>query len=426
MPSIIQGYECDIFISYRHNDNRSGWVTEFVKALQEELAATIKEPVSVYFDTNPHDGLLETHHVAKSLEGKLKCLILIPIISQTYCDSKSFAWENEFLMFNKMSKEDKFGRDIRVDSGNVVSRILPIKIHDLDAGDLVLLENELEGALRSIEFIYRTAGVNRPLTPSDNPEKNLNKTFYRDQINKVANGVKEILMGLKNFENPVIVPKPTPRPEQLPNFLSRLNYKFIFFVVGFALIAGYYISNFVKMINLSNQEQYPIHKLILPAFLIAIVAIVARMPVRKMGYTILQIVAIAVFCDGLMLLIFTFSSTSLPNAHIKYLQLGAEEVSRNLMRLDFALLRALGTTLMAVGIGAWVLLHGPVRQGNKSAMIGLVVMITLTEGNNSLQMYILDSPFFIYTLTLVLLTWTGAPLWWRGDPHSSGGKLTHE
>ena len=60
MSSIVEGFEYDIFISYRHNDNRSDWVTEFVKALQEELAATIKEPISIYFDQNPHDGLLET------------------------------------------------------------------------------------------------------------------------------------------------------------------------------------------------------------------------------------------------------------------------------------------------------------------------------------------------------------------------------
>ena len=60
MPSLLPGFEYDIFISYRQNDNRSGWVTEFVKALQEELAATIKDPISVYFDSNPHDGLL-TH-----------------------------------------------------------------------------------------------------------------------------------------------------------------------------------------------------------------------------------------------------------------------------------------------------------------------------------------------------------------------------
>jgi len=197
MPSIIAGYEYDIFISYRLNDNRSGWITEFVAALQEELAATLKESISVYFDTNPHDGLLETHNVDKSLEGKLKCLIFIPIISQTYCDSKSFAWQNEFTTFNKIAKEDQFGRDIRLTSGNVASRILPVKIHDLDAEDKTLLENELGGILRSIDFIYKASGVNRPLKPNDERAENLNHTYYRDQINKVANAVKEIITAIK-------------------------------------------------------------------------------------------------------------------------------------------------------------------------------------------------------------------------------------
>ena len=198
MPSIIAGYEYDIFISYRLNDNRSGWITEFVAALQEELAATLKESISVYFDTNPHDGLLETHNVDKSLEGKLKCLIFTPIISQTYCDSKSFAWQNEFTAFNKIAKEDQFGRDIRLTSGNVASRILPVKIHDLDAEDKTLLENELGGILRSIDFIYKASGVNRPLKPNDERAENLNHTYYRDQINKVANAVKEIITAIKN------------------------------------------------------------------------------------------------------------------------------------------------------------------------------------------------------------------------------------
>jgi TolB-like protein len=200
MASIIPGYEYDIFISYRHNDNRSGWVTEFVAALREELAATLKEPVSVYFDTNPHDGLLETHNVDKSLEGKLRCLIFIPIISQTYCDPKSFAWQYEFCVFNKGAREDLFGIDIKLPNGNVASRILPVKIHDLDEADTSLIKGELGGALRAIDFIFKSPGVNRPLTPSDNPNKNQNQTFYRDQINKVANSVQEIIRGIKNKE----------------------------------------------------------------------------------------------------------------------------------------------------------------------------------------------------------------------------------
>jgi len=69
MASLLSGFEYDVFISYRHNDNRSGWVTDFIRQLNEELATTIKEPLSVYFDNNQHDGLLETHNVDKSLEG---------------------------------------------------------------------------------------------------------------------------------------------------------------------------------------------------------------------------------------------------------------------------------------------------------------------------------------------------------------------
>jgi len=197
MASIIEGYEYDIFISYRQKDNKyDGWVTEFVKNLQRELDATFKEDVSIYFDENPYDGLLETHNVDKSLESKLNSVVFIPIISQTYCDPESFAWQNEFVAFNKIAGEDQYGRDIKLPGGNVCSRIIPVKIHDLDPTDTDLIENELGSRLRSIDFIYSSAGVNRPLTPQDNPDKNLNKTYYRDQINKVANAVKEIIYGL--------------------------------------------------------------------------------------------------------------------------------------------------------------------------------------------------------------------------------------
>jgi len=199
MSSIIEGYSYDIFISYRQNDNRyDGWVTEFVDNLNKELEANIKDKISVYFDINPQDGLLETDSVDKSLEDKLKCLIFIPIISQTYCDSRSFAWQQEFCVFNKLAKGDKFGRDIRLSNGNVASRILPIKIHDLDPEDKTLLENEIGGFLRSIEFIYKSSGVNRPLRANEeHPQDNLNKTYYRDQINKVAHAVKEIIAALR-------------------------------------------------------------------------------------------------------------------------------------------------------------------------------------------------------------------------------------
>jgi len=184
MASLIHGFEYDIFISYRQKDNKGDkWVSEFVESLKTELESTFKDEISVYFDINPHDGLLETHDVGASLKEKLKCLVFIPVISQTYCDSRSFAWQYEFAAFNKMAKEDPFGRDIRLSGGNVASRILPVKIHDLDTEDQALLENELGSVLRCLEFIYKSPGVNRPLRASeDHPQDNLNKTYYRDQI----------------------------------------------------------------------------------------------------------------------------------------------------------------------------------------------------------------------------------------------------
>ena len=255
MSSLLPNYEYDIFISYRQKDNKGDrWVTEFVNALKAEIEATFKEDISIYFDENPHDGLLETHQVGKSLEGKLKCLIFIPIISQTYCDPKSFAWENEFCAFNKLSNEDRFGGEVKLSNGNIGSRILPIKIHELGTEDKALLENELGGVLRAIEFIFKSAGVNRPLTPSDNPDKNQNKTFYRDQVNKAANSIKDIIAGLQGMDqNPAPAGSPetksdpvqTPREQRqkrkrsfkFPEFRLSSGFKLPFIAATLAFVA---------------------------------------------------------------------------------------------------------------------------------------------------------------------------------------------
>jgi TolB-like protein len=243
MASLIPGFEYDIFISYRQKDNKyDGWVTEFVTNLKKEIEATFKEEISVYFDINPHDGLLETHIVDASLKDKLRCLVFIPVISQTYCDPKSFAWQHEFVAFNKMAKEDQFGREIKLSGGNVTSRILPVKIHDLDIEDKELLENEMGTVLRSIEFIYKSAGVNRPLRANeDHPQDNINKTYYRDQINKVANAVKEIITAIKKYDQKVEeVPQGVVKPKAEKHKI--LNPKIILTAVLFLIVAvaGYF------------------------------------------------------------------------------------------------------------------------------------------------------------------------------------------
>lgn len=204
MSSVIPGYEYDIFISYRHKDNKyDGWVTTFVNNLKKELEATFKEAISVYFDENPTDGLLETHNVDSSLSSKIKSLIFIPVLSQTYCDVNSFAWKNEFIAFNTLSLNDNFGREIKLRSGNVANRILPVKIHELEVGDEQLIFDIMNSHLRSVDFIYQLPGVNRPLLPEDDGRGN-NPYFYRDQVNKVANACKEIIAGMKAIHSPEV------------------------------------------------------------------------------------------------------------------------------------------------------------------------------------------------------------------------------
>ena len=198
MPSIIPGFEYDIFISYRQKDNKGDrWVSEFVEELKTELESTFKEEISVYFDINPHDGLLETHDVDESLKDKLNCLVFIPIVSRTYCDPQSFAWEHEFKKFVDLASNDQFGLRVKLPFGNVASRVLPVRIHDLDEQDIELCESVLGGVMRGVDFIFKSPGVNRPLRLiEDNPKDNTNKTFYRDQINKVANAINDIILSL--------------------------------------------------------------------------------------------------------------------------------------------------------------------------------------------------------------------------------------
>lgn len=219
MSGLIPGFEYDIFISYRQKDNKGDkWVNSFVEALKRELEATFKEDISIYFDENPHDRLQETHDVRRSLEGKLKCLIFIPILSRTYCDPASYAWQYELLPFIKYADDDRFGRNIKLKNGNYASRILPIRIHDLEQEDIKLFEEETGSVLRSLDFVFKTsAGVNRPLKESeDHPNDNINKTYFSDQINKVAITIKDVISGLKSGPSGSLkeMPPSTQQPEK--------------------------------------------------------------------------------------------------------------------------------------------------------------------------------------------------------------------
>ncbi len=217
-------------------------MTEFVNQLKGELESTFKEEISVYFDINPHDGLLETHDVDASLKDKLKCLVFIPIISRTYCDPKSFAWEHEFKVFIEQASKDQFGLKIKLPNGNVARRVLPVRIYDLDSTDIKLCESVLGGVLRSVDFIYKSAGVNRPLRANeDHPQDNLNKTYNRDQINKIANSIKEIITALgQNEQKPEILQKEIPKPVSIPRKSNKTKIISGSLILFALIVLGYF------------------------------------------------------------------------------------------------------------------------------------------------------------------------------------------
>jgi adenylate cyclase len=201
MASRLQGYSYDVFISYRQKDNlppdkdSPGWVSEFVTRLKKEIQSTIKEEINIYFDENPTDGILPTHDVDDTVKDKINCLVLIPVVSQIYCDPRSFAWNNEFLAFKSFINADPFGPKVKLLNGNIASRILPVCIHELDSHDRSMIESEI-GPLRSVDFVFRSRGVNRPLTPSDKREDSSARILYKDQVNQVANAIRDIILAM--------------------------------------------------------------------------------------------------------------------------------------------------------------------------------------------------------------------------------------
>ena len=114
---------------------------------------------------------------------------------------------------------------VKLAGGNVSSRVLPVRIYDLDTADINLCESVLGGVLRCVDFIYKSAGINRPLlSKEENPHDNLNHTNYRDQINKVANSIKEIIIAFGRLEQKVEeVKKEGFKPLSVPRKSNKTN-----------------------------------------------------------------------------------------------------------------------------------------------------------------------------------------------------------
>jgi TolB-like protein/lipoprotein NlpI len=90
-----------------------------------------------------------------------------------------------------------------------------------------------------IDFIYKEKGVNRHLKVTDKKEDNLNHTDYSNQLNKVANAIKEIIYAFKNPTTKVDTLGSTTNQQATTRSSSKKKYSFtvLLFLV---LLAGYF------------------------------------------------------------------------------------------------------------------------------------------------------------------------------------------
>jgi hypothetical protein len=133
----------------------------------------------------------------------------------------------------------------------------------------------------------------------------------------------------------------------------------------------------------------------------------------KTGITLLYISVILMGLGGIGDILITIINRGMVPSHLAFLQLEDSKITEEMIGLTHSLLRALGGSLLALGIASWYLLSTLLKKGSKSGLLAIVFIITLAEGNNAWQMTLVDSKLFVFPLFIVLMSWLGAILLWR-------------
>ena len=136
---------------------------------------------------------------------------------------------------------------------------------------------------------------------------------------------------------------------------------------------------------------------------------------KKIGYILLQIGGYLILLGGVTDFAMTFFSNSLPAPHLKYLKIKNEAASFELKNLDYAFLRAIGGCLIGIGIGTLTIIYNSLREKTIWPLIGILGMVTVGEGINASQIFMLSSSYFVFPLACIIITWIGTALWWIGD-----------
>jgi hypothetical protein len=101
----------------------------------------------------------------------------------------------------------------------------------------------------------------------------------------------------------------------------------------------------------------------------------------------------------------------LPGNLLAYQGVTQATIDTRVATLDLGLLRALGGCLLAIGATALVLVHGPIRCGERWALLTLVMLVGVSEGINSYQISRFGAPFYA-PLTYMGIMMVGVTLVW--------------
>jgi hypothetical protein len=123
------------------------------------------------------------------------------------------------------------------------------------------------------------------------------------------------------------------------------------------------------------------------------------------GLVILNIAAAMVIVGSL----YDLGVPTIPPNHLRYItELPTASQSR-FVQLDLAMLRSIGGCLLAIGVVCLLLVNGPVRRGSGFALVLVVLLIGIAEGNNAYRMYPFASPWY-GPLSFAILAIVGALL----------------
>ncbi len=175
--AFVSGFQADIFISYKHSDNRSNWISDFDRRLQLRLTELLGQEASVWRDKKLGGADDFSDEIMQQLNGSA---LFIPILSPGYVLSE---WcQKEFQAFQALA--DKKG-GLRV--GNKL-RILKAVKTPMDNDE----HRQFLGESLGFEFYERTPDSQdfrefHPETPA-----------FQDRIDSLAQEICRILRAMRS------------------------------------------------------------------------------------------------------------------------------------------------------------------------------------------------------------------------------------